>query len=94
VLTGCLRSGSRNNGFFASSNEQVRIVVADERGTTLATRLFFVFWGGRPGNESIEIRDGKLIYFDAGDEYDGTRSISMPPTAIDWIAAKIPIWLR
>jgi len=87
-------SGSRNSGFFANPNEQVKLVVTDEHGATLATRLFFVFWGGRRGNEPIEIRDGKLIYFDAADEYDGTRSISMPPTAIDWIAAKIPIWLR
>ncbi|WP_257010146.1 hypothetical protein [Burkholderia ubonensis] len=87
-------SGGRGNGFFTNQNEQVKIVVADAHGSTLATRLFFVFWGGRPGNEPIEIRDGKLIYFDASDEYDGTRSISMPPTAIDWVAARIPIWLR
>ncbi|WP_232440968.1 hypothetical protein [Burkholderia ubonensis] len=87
-------SGGRGNGLFADQNEQVKIVVADAHGSTLATRLFFVFWGGRPGNEPIEIRDGKLIYFDASDEYDGTRSISMPPTAIDWVAARIPIGLR
>ncbi|RQP31044.1 hypothetical protein DF156_22375 [Burkholderia ubonensis] len=87
-------SGGRGNGFFADQNEQVKIVVTNAHGSTLATRLFFVFWGGRPGNEPIELRDGKLIYFDASDEYDGTRSISMPPTAIDWVAARIPIWLR
>ncbi|KVN87129.1 hypothetical protein [Burkholderia ubonensis] len=87
-------SGGHGNGFFAHQNEQVKIVVADAHGSTLATRLFFVFWGGRPGNEPIEIRDGKLIYFDASDEYDGTRSISMPPTTIDWVAARIPVWLR
>ena len=49
---------------------------------------------GRPGAEPIEIRDGKLIYFDASDTYDSMRSISMPPTTIDWIAARTPIWLR
>ncbi|KVU39596.1 hypothetical protein WK68_14235 [Burkholderia ubonensis] len=87
-------SGGRGNGLFADQNEQVKIVVADAHGSTLATRVFFVFWGGRPGNEPIEIRDGKLIYFDASDEYDGTRSISIPPTAIDWVAARMPIWLR
>lgn len=87
-------SGGRGNGLFTDQNEQVKIVVTDAHGSTLATRLFFVFWGGRPGNEPIEIRNGKLIYFDASDEYDGTRSISMPPTVIDWVAARMPIRLR
>ena len=87
-------SGGHGNALFADQNEQVKIVVADARGSTLATRLFFVFWGGRPGYEPIEIHDGKLFYFDASDRYDGMRSISMPPTTIDWIAARIPIWLR
>lgn len=87
-------SGHRDNGFFADQNELVKIIVSDSHGTTLATRLFFVFWGGRPGNDPIEIRDGKLIYFDASDRYDSSRSVSMPPTAIDWITARLPIWLR
>ncbi|KVV16651.1 hypothetical protein WK78_36590 [Burkholderia cepacia] len=87
-------SGHRGNVLFADQNEQIKIVVADEHGSTLATRLFFVFWGGRPGNDPIEIHDGKLIYFDASDAYDSTRTISMPPTTIDWVAARIPISLR
>ncbi|MBR8220919.1 hypothetical protein [Burkholderia ambifaria] len=87
-------SGGDGNGLFADQNERVKIVVADAHGSTLATRLFFVFWGGRPGYEPIEIHDGKLFYFDASDQYDGMRSISMPPTTVDWIAARIPIWLR
>lgn len=87
-------SGTRSHGFFADQNEQVKLVVTDAHGSTLATRLFFVFWDGRPGEDSIKIRDGKLIYFDASDEYDSKRSISMPPTVIDWVAARIPIWLR
>lgn len=87
-------SGHRGDGLFADQNEQVKIVVADAHGSTLATRLFFVFWGARPGNDPIEFRDGKLIYFDASDQYDSMRSISMPPTAIDWITARLPFWLR
>ncbi|WP_244107106.1 hypothetical protein [Burkholderia sp. BCC0419] len=87
-------SGSQRGGFFADQNEQVKIVVADAHGSTLATRLSFVFWGGRPGYEPIEVRDGKLTYFDASDQYDGMRSISLPPTTLDWVAARIPIGLR
>lgn len=87
-------SGARSHGFFADQNEQVKLVVIDAHGSTLATRLFSVFWDGRPGQDSIKIRDGKLIYFDASDQYDSMRSISMPPTTIDWIAARMPIWLR
>ncbi|MCW3696785.1 hypothetical protein [Burkholderia cenocepacia] len=94
IVNICGSGGGRANGFFAGQNEQVKIVVADARGSALATRLFFVFWGGRPGAEPIEIRDGKLIYFDAADQYDGTRSISLPPTVIDWVTARIPFWLR
>lgn len=87
-------SGAHGNGLSANQNEQVKLVVTDAHGTTLASRLFFVFWDGRPGEESIRIRDDRLIYFDASDEYDSMRSISMPPSAIDWIAARIPAWLR
>ncbi|VWD42071.1 hypothetical protein BLA18109_07472 [Burkholderia lata] len=87
-------SGRSGNGLFADQNEQVKIVVADAHGSTLATRLFFVFWGGRPGNDPIEIQDGKLIYFDASDAYDNTRTISMPPSTMDWVAARIPLSLR
>ncbi|MGU7843798.1 hypothetical protein ACV22V_30575 [Burkholderia sp. AW33-5] len=94
IVNICGSGGSHGNGLFANQNEQVKIVVADAHGSILATRLFFVFWGGRPGYEPIEIRDGKLIYFDASDTYDGMRSISMPPSTVDWIAARMPIWLR
>ncbi|MEX3556726.1 MAG: hypothetical protein VB131_09545 [Burkholderia gladioli] len=94
IVNLCGSGGGRSNGFFADQNEQVKIVVSDAHGSTLATRLFFVFWDGRPGAEPIEIRDGKLIYFDASYASDSTRSISMPPTTIDWIAARIPIRLR
>ncbi|WP_258170671.1 hypothetical protein [Burkholderia cepacia] len=94
IVNICGSGGGHGNGLFADQNEQVKIVVSDAHGSTLATRLFFVFWGGRPGYEPIEIRDGKLIYFDASDTYDSMRSISMPPSTIDWIAARIPIWLR
>ncbi|MBN3768221.1 hypothetical protein G3N93_01160 [Burkholderia sp. Se-20378] len=87
-------SGRSSNGHFTDQNEQVKIVVADVHGSTLATRLFFVFWGGRPGNDPIEIHDGKLTYFDASDAYDSTRTISMPPTTMDWVAARIPLSLR
>ncbi|WP_249184823.1 hypothetical protein [Burkholderia cenocepacia] len=75
-------------------NEQVKLVVSDAHGSMLATRLFFVFRDGRPGEESLEIRKNKLIYFDASDEYGRERSISMLPTKLDWIAARIPLWLH
>jgi len=87
-------SGPRGHGFFADQNEQVKLVVTDAHGSVLASRLFFVFWDGRPGEDSIKIHDAKLIYFDAADEYDSKRTISMPPTIIDWVTARIPIRLR
>ncbi|RQV26341.1 hypothetical protein DF039_06435 [Burkholderia cenocepacia] len=87
-------SGVRSNGFLGDQNEQVKLVVSDAHGSTLATRLFFVFWDGRPGEDSTIIRKNKLVYFDASDEDDSERSISLPPTTFDWVAAKFPIWLR
>lgn len=87
-------SGARSHGLFADQNEQVKLVVTDAHGSMLASRLFFVFWDGRPEQDSIKICGHKLIYFDASDESDSERAISMPPTKIDWIAARIPIWLR
>ncbi len=87
-------SGVRSNSFWGDQNEQVKLVVSDVHGSTLATRLFFVFWDGRPGEDSTIIRKNKLIYFDASDEDDSERSISLPPTTFDWVVARIPIWLR
>ncbi len=87
-------SGVRSNGFLGDQNEQVKLVVSEAHGSTLATRLFFVFWDGRPGEDSTIIRKNKLVYFDASDEDDSERSISLPPTTFDWVAAKFPIWLR
>lgn len=63
----------------------------------MARRLpldYFSFWGWPAGEESIIIRRNELIYFDASDEDGSERSISLPPTTLDWIAARIPIWLR
>ncbi|QVN15327.1 hypothetical protein JYG37_23550 [Burkholderia sp. LAS2] len=87
-------SGVRSNGFLGDQNEQVKLVVSEAHGSTLATRLFFVFWDGRPGEDSTIIRKNKLVYFDASDEDDSERSISLPPTTFDWVAAKFPIWIR
>lgn len=87
-------SGVRSNGFLGDQNEQVKLVVSEAHGSTLATRLFLVFWDGRPGEDSTIIRKNKLVYFDASDEDDSERSISLPPTTFDWVAAKFPIWLR
>lgn len=86
-------SGYRGDGPFSDQNEQVKLIVSDAHGSILATRLFYVFSGGRPGHDAIEIRDGKLIYFDASDTSDSTRSISMPPTTFDWITARMPLRL-
>ncbi|RQV63104.1 hypothetical protein DF024_16370 [Burkholderia cenocepacia] len=87
-------SGVRSNGFLGDQNEQVKLVVSEAHGSTLATRPFFVFWDGRPGEDSTIIRKNKLVYFDASDEDDSERSISLPPTTFDWVAAKFPIWIR
>jgi|GEM_PF-1177996 len=82
-------SGVDNSPFFGDGMEAVQLTVLNEQGALLARRRYKVFWDGEPGHEPIGIETDKLTYYDDEDQ-DSPRSITMPPTWLDWIRARLP----
>ena len=83
-------SGVDNSPFFGDGMDTVHLTVLSEQGALLARRRYKVFWDGEPGHEPIGIEKDKLTYYDDEDQ-DGPRSITMPPTWLDWIRARLPL---
>ena len=81
-------SGVNNSPFFGDGMEAVQLTVLNEHGALLARRRYKVFWDGKPGHEPIGIEKDKLTYYDDEDQ-DGPRSVTMPPTWLDWIRARL-----
>lgn len=79
-------TGADNMG----SGDEVRLQVLDEKGELLAIRHFTVNW-----NESfpkvLEYSPDHITYYDnTGSDFD--KRISIPPTAADWVRARLPLF--
>jgi len=85
-------SGVNDNHFFGDSMDEVRLEILNEQGELLAKRYYKVFWGGQPGHEPIEVRQDSIIYQDDADTFGKPRTITMPPTFLDWIRARFPVF--
>lgn len=83
-------NGGGNSQFFEDGFDTVQLTVRDEHGVLLAKRRYKVFWEGMPGHEPIGVEKNRLTYYDDEDQ-DVLRSITMPPTVLDWIKARISI---
>jgi hypothetical protein len=81
-------SGANNSHFFGDSLDSVQLTITDAQGSLLAKKRYKVFWDGQPGHEPITIGKEKIIYQD--DEKQEDRTITMPPTFLDWIRARLP----
>ena len=88
VVTLCGNGGGRSH-FFGESLERVRLTIIDAQGQLLARRYYSVFWDALPGHHSIEVEENRIVYYDDDDKSDSRRTISMPPTVIDWIRARV-----
>jgi hypothetical protein len=82
-------SGVNNSHFFGDGMDTVQLTVLDEQGELLAKRRYKVFWDGQPGHEPIGVEEDRLTYYDDEDQ-DGPRTITMPPTWLDWMRARLP----
>jgi hypothetical protein len=82
-------AGRSSNEFYNST----RLQVFNEQGELVAVRYYKVFWGGVPGHEPIKVHQDSITYHD--DDYDAYFKhghITMPPTFIDWIRARVPLF--
>lgn len=82
--------GGGNSHFFRDGLDAVQLTVRDEHGTLLVKRHYKIFWDGLPGHEPIGVEKNRLTYYDDEDQ-DEMRSITMPPTLLDWIKARISL---
>jgi hypothetical protein len=83
-------SGINDSYFFGDGMDSVQLQILNERGELLAERRYKVFWGGRPGHEPIVIGQDSITYQD--DERQEGYTIDMPPTTVDWIKARLPLF--
>ena len=72
------------------NHDRIRMQIFSENGTLLAQRKCYVDWGGTPIR--IEYYDDHLFYFDDASKGSGFQNrVSMPPTLLDWIRARLPL---
>ena len=84
-------NGGSNSRFFGDGLDKVKLEILNEQGEVLAKRHYSVFWDGVPSHNPIELHSDHITYYDDADQYDSQRTISMPPTIIDWIRARISL---
>lgn len=82
-------SGVNNSRFSGDSMDVVQITIMDELGNVLAKRRYKVFWEGKPGHEPIIIGKDSITYQD--DDKQRDYIITMPPTLLDWVRARLPL---
>lgn len=83
-------SGTDNSHFFGDSMDKVQLTIINDQGELLAKRHYKVFWDGQPGHEPLAIGKDSITYQD--DEKQADHTITIPPTFIDWIRARIPLF--
>jgi hypothetical protein len=72
------------------NHDKIRMQIFSENGTLLAQRKFYADWNGTPIR--IEYYDDHLFYFDDASKGSGfQKRVSMPPTWLDWIRARLPL---
>ena len=72
-----------------SNQDEIELEISNEQGEILAKRHFTVH---RMANfyEPLEYRNDHIIYYDFSTHNNFKKRINMPPTAIDWILARLP----
>jgi hypothetical protein len=83
-------SGTNNSHFFGDSMDKVLLTIINDQGELLAKMHYKVFWDGQPRHEPLTIGKDSITYQD--DEKQADHTITMPPTFIDWIRARIPLF--
>lgn len=79
-----------DNPFFGDGLETVQLTIIDDQGDEVAKRNYKIFWDAEPGHESLTVSENSITYQD--DEDQRSYIINMPPTPVDWIQARIPIF--
>jgi hypothetical protein len=84
-ITLCGNGGDEN-----FMRDKVRMQILSESGEVLAQRKFYVDWNGA-GPFELSYGDDHLTYFDVAQDSNFEHKVSMPPTRLDWIRARLPL---
>jgi hypothetical protein len=79
-----------NGGDEDFNNDEIRMQIFSERGELLAKRRFVVDWNGT-GPFPLEYSSGYLTYFDLAKRGGFEHKMSLPPSRLDWIRARVPL---
>jgi hypothetical protein len=71
--------------------DKIRMQIFSESGSLLAQRHFYVDWPMTNVQKRLVYGDDYLIYFDPYRPDNYKRKVSMPPTRLDWIRARLPL---
>lgn len=83
-------SGVNDSHFFNGGMDSIQLTITDEKGDELAKRHYKVSWESEPGHEPLIVERNRITYQD--DETQKSYIINMPPTLLDWIKARVPLF--
>lgn len=83
-------SGAGDSHFFGNGLDAVQLTILDDKGDELAKRSYKISWDTQPGHAPLTIENDSITY--QNDEDQRSYIIYMPPTLIDWIHAKVPLF--
>lgn len=75
---------------FRYEPDEIRLQVFNEKGDLVALRHFMVNWGESSESRGIHYYPDHIAYIDESLEHDFNKTVSIPPTSIDWIRARLP----
>lgn len=82
------------DGRFEYVPDEIRLQVFNEKGDLVALRHFEIDWQSN-FDRGIEYHPDHIAYIDESSSTNtisiSTKTISMPPTTLDWIRARIPL---
>ena len=78
-------------GSYSNGNDEIRLQVFNEKGKLVALRHFGVHWDSLRLRQLEYHSDHLIIYYDDDSDDDYKKTLSMPPTTLDWIRARIPL---
>jgi hypothetical protein len=74
-----------------SNEDEIELTVSSEQGELLAKRHFMVHWMAN-FHEPLEYQEDQLIYYDFSTHNNFKKSVTIPPTTIDWLRARLPFF--
>lgn len=74
-----------------SNEDEIELTVSSEQGELLAKRHFTVHWMANL-HEPLAYKEDKLVYYDFSTHNNFKKSVTLPPTPIDWVRARLPFF--